>query len=236
MPAALVTGANRGLGLEFVRQYAADGWNVVAVCRDPSSASALADIASGNDAVELVPADVVDPDSIVALCERLGNRPLDIVINNAGIFGPSRKAAGDDGQTFGYVDVDSWIDVLRVNTIAPLKIAEALLANVAAAGNGKIVTISSGLGSIAGTEGGYYAYRTSKAAVNMAMATLAKEPAAADVTVCVLNPGWVRTDMGGNSAPLEPGESVAAMRRLIEELDSSDSGSFIDVSGRRIDW
>jgi len=236
MPTVLVTGANRGLGLEFVRQYAADGWNVVAVCRDPSSAGALGDIAAGNEAVEVAGADLAEPASIAALGDRLGDRPLDLVINNAGVFGPSRGNEGDNGQVFGYIDVDAWLDVLRVNTIAPLKVAETLIGNAAAADDGRLVTISSRLGSIEETETGYYAYRTSKAAVNMAMATLANESAAADVIVCVMNPGWVRTDMGGSHAPTAAEESVAAIRQRIDELEPSDSGSFIDAGGRRIPW
>ncbi|MCG8370063.1 MAG: SDR family NAD(P)-dependent oxidoreductase, partial [Proteobacteria bacterium] len=167
----LITGANRGLGLEFARQYYADGWEVIATCRDPDSASQLQ--ALGGDRLAVLPLDVADFDVIGRFATALGDAPVDVLINNAGLFGPKRRADGDLRQTFGHIDYDIWSEVLRVNALAPVQLAEALVDNVAASAQKKIVTISSRLGSIAETDTGLYAYRTSKAAVNMAMATLA---------------------------------------------------------------
>ncbi|MEO1201537.1 MAG: SDR family oxidoreductase [Pseudomonadota bacterium] len=236
MPTVLVTGANRGLGLEFVRQYAADGWRVIAVCRSPSSADALLKLADGESSIAVHAADVTKPADVAELGESLLDTTIDVLINNAGIFGPSRSAGGGDGQTFGSIDYERWLDVLRVNSLAPMMLAETLLPNVRAAAAGKLVTISSRLGSIAQTGAGYYAYRSSKAAVNMAMATLAQEPAASGVTIAVLHPGWVSTDMGGPEAPVTPTQSVTGLRQQIERLDRPDSGGFFDFEGERLPW
>ena len=236
MPTVLVTGANRGLGLEFVRQYAADGWSVVAACRSPSAAESLSKLAGDDASIEIQPADMLDAASIAALGEALAGRAIDVLINNAGIFGPSRRVDGCPGQSFGSVDYDRWLDVFRVNTLAPLRLAETLLPNLRAATAGKLVTISSRLGSITQTGTDYYAYRTSKAAVNMAMATLAQEPVASGVIVAVMHPGWVSTDMGGAEAPVSPQQSVTGLKQQIETLTLADSGSFIDFEGQRLPW
>ena len=236
MPAVLVTGANRGLGLEFVRQYATEGWQVVAVCRDPSTANELVELAAQTGSLEILGADVTDRGSVREMSASLGGRPIDLLINNAGVFGPSQGADDDPGQVFGSLDYEQWAHVFAVNTLGPVAVAETLFANVQAAAAGKIVTVSSRLGSIDQTEAGYYAYRTSKAAVNMAMATLAAEPAARGIIVCVLHPGWVRTDMGGEKAPVGVDESVAGMREQIAVLTPADSGRFIDYQGKRMPW
>ncbi len=236
MRTVLVTGANRGLGLEFVRQYTADGWRVFAVCRSPATADELASLADSESSVEIFSADMSDRTTIAALGETLEGRAVDVLINNAGVFGPSRSADGDAGQSFGSIDYERWLDVLEVNCLAPLMMAETLLSNVRAAKSGKLVTISSRLGAIAQTEAGYYAYRSSKSAVNMVMATLAREPLASDVIVAVLHPGWVSTAMGGPEAPVTPRDSVAGLRRQIERLSLEDSGGFFDFEGQRLSW
>ncbi len=236
MTTVLVTGANRGLGLEFVRQYLAEGCSVIAVCRDTGAADELGALSETHQALDVLEADVSDTSSIDALAGQLGDRPIDTLINNAGVFGPKRKADGDKRQTFGWIDYGIWLDVLRVNTLAPVKMAEALFENVKNSAQKKIVTISSQLGSISEGDAGLYAYRTSKAAVNMGMATVSREAEAGDVIVVVLNPGWVRTDMGGDAAVLSATDSVGDLRNRIAALSIEDSGTFIDHDGRRIPW
>lgn len=234
MNTVLITGANRGLGLEFARQYHADGWEVIATCRNPDTAQQLH--AVGGERLTVLPLDVADFDAIRRLAIALGDAPIDLLINNAGLFGPKRQAEGDLRQSFGHIDYDVWAEILRVNTLAPVRLAEALVENVAASAQKKIVTISSRLGSIAETDTGLYAYRTSKAAVNMSMATLANDVAGRGISVITFSPGWVRTDMGGENAALEPADSIARLRILIDEFPSDRSGAFIDYTGEGIPW
>jgi len=237
MATALITGANRGLGLEFTRQYLAESWHVIATCRNPDDARSLRALQDSHSRLQTVAIDVGRQDSIERAAAELGGQPVDVLVNNAGLFGPSESRDSDWRQSFGHIDRDIWLDILNVNTIAPVKMAEAFIANVAGSGQKKIVTLSSGYGSISDTgPGGLYAYRTSKAAVNMAMATLAKELASQGIIVALLCPGWCRTDMGGPSAPHDPADSVARMRGLIDGLGPADSGSFIHHSGRRLPW
>ena len=188
MPSLLVTGAARGLGLEFARSFAADGWHVIAVCRQPSEALRSLE---GDIAIEEVP--VTDFDAVQALGQRLADGRLDLLINNAGLYG------GRGG--FGETDYSSWPEVMALNVMAPTAMVEALVGPLAASG-GLVVNISSGLGSISGTGGGSYPYRSSKAALNMVTASLAKDLASRGIAVVSFHPGWVRTDMGGSGAPL----------------------------------
>jgi NAD(P)-dependent dehydrogenase (short-subunit alcohol dehydrogenase family) len=221
MPSVLVTGANRGIGLEFVRQYAGEGWQVIAACRDPGRAAELKSIL-GETRVEAL--DLADDVQIAEFAKRLADQPIDILINNAGIYGPSSGS-----------EAGAWLDVLQVNCIGPLHLAERLAGNVVRSKRRLIVSLTSGMGSIAQNDsGGYLIYRTSKAALNMAMRGLAVE--LRKVTVVVISPGWVRTDMGGPGAPLSPQESVAAMRLLFDRLKPADSGKFFDRTGSEIPW
>jgi NAD(P)-dependent dehydrogenase (short-subunit alcohol dehydrogenase family) len=233
MPTILITGANRGLGLEFARQYAADGWRVLAACREPKSATALAALPGAIDVFAL---EVTDFSSIESLAAELKGTPIDVLLNNAGQFGPRLLKSGERGQAFGHIDYDEWMRILRVNTFAPVKMAEAFIAHVVASGQKKIVAITSTMGSIASTEGGYYIYRTSKAALNMAMASLAKDVAARGVAVAVYCPGWVKTDMGGSMADIEPEVSIAGLRGRIGELSLAASGIFRRYDGDAIPW
>jgi len=236
MPTVLVTGANRGLGLEFVRQYAADGWTVHAACRDPDHAVELGELAQSHVGLQPQRLEVTDADSVRRLATALRGQPIDVLINNAGVFGPKRSDEHDPGQVFGSIDFDAWMHVVRVNTLAPLRVAQAFIDQVAASTQRKIVTVSSNMGSIAGTPGGYYAYRSSKAAVNMVMACLARDVAACGVAVGLYCPGWVRTDMGGPQAELDPQTSIAALRRRIAELDLGSSGRLWSYDGSEIAW
>jgi NAD(P)-dependent dehydrogenase (short-subunit alcohol dehydrogenase family) len=231
MPSALITGANRGLGLEFARQYLADGWQVYAACRDPASAFELRRLAEHrDDKLCMLGMDVTDPASIHAAATELDGQAIDLLLNNAGIIGPR-------GQTIGNIDYEAWANVLDANTMGPMRVSEAFVDNVARSERKLIVTLTSGMGSLAdNTSGGSIAYRSSKAAVNMVMRSLAHDLAPLGITCVVVNPGWVRTDMGGPHATLTPTESVTMLRHLIETLGPARSGKFFNYDGREYPW
>ncbi|HEX2581843.1 MAG TPA: SDR family oxidoreductase [Dongiaceae bacterium] len=227
MPSVLITGANRGIGLELARQYAADGWEVLACVRDTKKARVL-HMMDGE--VTVLPLDVTDEKSIRALAKKLQDRPIDLLINNAGIYG-----AGP--QNFGSTSVKGWLETFQTNCIAPLKLLEALAPNLALGTLKTAATVSSLMGSLTDLQsGGTYAYRTSKAAVNMAMAIAARDLKDRGIKVIILNPGWVKTDMGGSAAPLEPADSVAGIRRVLAKVKMSDSGKFINYNGEKLPW
>lgn len=231
MPTTLITGANRGLGLEFARQYLAEGYAVIAACRDPDKAQALQrlerDSKSGLTAVEL---DVADGASVRRAAERIPQTAIDILINCAGIIGAH-------GQRIGSLDYEDWRQVLEVNLMGPARVCEAFLDRVAQSDRRLMITITSGMGSLAdNTSGGSIPYRTSKAAVNMLMRSAAIDLKARRITSVVLNPGWVKTDMGGPNAKLSPEESVGAMRRVIAKLGPTDTGRFYNYDGREYPW
>jgi NAD(P)-dependent dehydrogenase (short-subunit alcohol dehydrogenase family) len=231
MPSASITGANRGLGLEFTRQYLADGWQVYAACRDPNSASELRRLtdASGHKG-RILPLDVTDPASVKAAAAELGGQAIDLLLNNAGVMGAR-------GQTIGNIDYKAWATVLDVNTMGPMRMSEAFVDHLARSERKLIVTLTSGMGSLAdNTSGGSIAYRSSKAAVNMVMRSLAIDLAPRGITCVVVNPGWVRTDMGGPHATLTTAESVTTLRRLFETLGPSQSGKFFNYNGREYAW
>ena len=227
MPTCLITGASRGLGLEFAKQYAADDWKVIATCRRPDEAEAL-DAVKGS--VEIHPLDVTDFARVEQLARKLSGVAIDLLINNAGIYGPRVVP-------YNNVDYAVWCEVLRTNTMAPLKMSAAFLDHLARGQDKKIVTISSKMGSIAdNTSGGVYIYRSSKAALNAVMKSLSMDLRDQGFTVVVLNPGWVRTDMGGSGASIDSFESVAGMRDVINNLRIEDSGRFLHYDGTEISW
>jgi NAD(P)-dependent dehydrogenase (short-subunit alcohol dehydrogenase family) len=236
MPTALITGANRGLGFEFTRQYLGDGWTVVAACRNPGESESLTDLGHKHSALQVVEIDVADGESVRRAAEALRNIAVDVLVNNAGVFGPDEGRNNDWRQDFGHMDYASWADVFKVNTMGPMRVSEAFVDNVAASEQKKIITLSSGLGSISGSTGGYFAYRSSKAAVNMVMATLAAELAPLEIIVALLDPGWCRTDMGGSAADHDPADSVARMKTVIESLTTADSGVFRHHAGGTLPW
>ncbi len=220
----LITGANRGLGLEFARQYAADGWQVIGTARSPERADEL----NALD-VEVLQLDVTNQASVDALAGALANRPLDMLINNAGIFPRVRKLEE--------VSIDDYLRTLDVNTAGPMRVTMALISNLRAGAGKKIINITSGLGSIAGnTRGTYYGYRESKAALNMFTRTLAAELGPEGFIALAIHPGWVATDMGGPNANLQPPESVSAMRRVIDRLRAEDNGTYKSYQGEPVDW
>jgi NAD(P)-dependent dehydrogenase (short-subunit alcohol dehydrogenase family) len=241
MPTVLVTGASRGLGLELVRQYAVDGWDVIACARDPQRATALAGLAAtrGGGHVEVEPLDLVDSGSIAALAARLGERPIDVLLNSAGTMGRGSFAAeGIAFGRFGSCDPDDWLEVYRVNVIAPMQLAETLVGNVARSAQRKIVSLTSVIGSIGGnTAGSLYKYRASKAALNAVMRSMAIDLAASHGIVAVpLHPGWTRTDMGGPRATLDVVTSVRGMRAVIAGLTPEKAGRFWAYDGSELPW
>ncbi len=221
MPTVLITGANRGLGLEFTRQYAADGWKVIATCRNPIG---LGELATVPGEIEVHGLEVTDHAQIERLATELADTKIDLLINNAGVYGPL------DADP----DHDAWSQVMRVNAMAPLKIAQAFAPQVA---GGMIATVTSKMGSIAeNSSGGTYIYRSSKAALNAVMVSLSHDLRADGIIVAVLHPGWVRTDMGGANGLIDAPESVAGMRRVLAGLSASDSGGFFNYDGSRVPW
>ena len=218
MPNVLVTGANRGLGLEFVRQYAADGWSVIAAVRSPDD---VADLKGDNVRVEQL--DMADAAAVSSFGARL-DAPLDLLIANAGMSGPQEATDADGAK--------AWLDTLMVNTVAPYLLAQAVLPQVRAA-KGKLIAISTQMSSIAQSSGGHLAYRSSKAALNMAWRTLAL--ANPDLACATIHPGWVKTRMGGQSAPLEPSKSIASMRHVIADL-APGRAELINYDGAAIPW
>jgi NAD(P)-dependent dehydrogenase (short-subunit alcohol dehydrogenase family) len=231
MPSTLITGANRGLGLEFARQYSADGWQVYAASRDPSPASELRQMADASGhKLRTIALDVTDLTSVKAAAAELEGIAIDVLLNNAGVGGPR-------GQSIGNIDYETWARVLDVNTLGPMRVAEVFVDNVAQSERKLIVTITSGMGSIAdNTSGGAFAYRSSKAAVNMVMRSLAIDLAPRGITCVVINPGWVQTDMGGSHATLTPAAAITRLRRLIETLGPAQSGKFFNYDGREYAW
>lgn len=229
MPTVMITGANRGLGLEFTRQYAADGWTVIATCRNPIG---LGELATVPGEIEVHGLDVTQDISLDRFKRDLGARKIDLLINNAGIYG--QRGGGAENT-----DYDDWEKVLRANTLAPLRVASGMLEHLAQGDGGVIATISSMLGSIseAGTsDGGSFAYRSSKAAVNMVMKVLAEDVRARNVAVVLLSPGWVQTDMGGANARLTPEQSVTGMRRVLEGAGMAETGRFFAWDGAELPW
>ena len=231
MLVALITGANRGLGLEFTRQYLANGWQVFATCRDPASANELQrSTPNAGGKLAIVAMDVTDAKSVRAAAAQVGDARIDLLVNCAGITGVS-------GQKVGKVDYDSWAHVLDVNAMGPMRVIESFTDQIARSERRLVVTITSGMGSIGdNTSGGSIAYRSSKAAVNMAMRSAAIDLAPRRITCVVVNPGWVKTDLGGPNATLTPQESVTAMRRLIEKLGPDQSGKFFHYDGSEYPW
>ncbi len=224
----LVTGANRGIGLEFVRQYANAGWNVLACCRDLDRAVELKVLASNAPNIRLNSLDVSNFNQIENLALSLKMESIDLLINNAGLYPHS---------SFGDTNHHDWLRSFEVNTMGPVKMAECFYGNVASSRLKKIVSISSKMGSIEdNTSGGSYIYRTSKAALNIAMKSLSIDLRAYGIITCTLHPGWVMTEMGGPNALITKEMSVSGLRKVIESLTIKDSGNFIGFDGKRIPW
>ncbi len=237
MRTVFITGANRGIGLELVRQYVAAGDDVHACCRRPGGAAELKSLEKAHrERVHVHALDVTRTEAIQRLAGALAEKPIDILINNAGVFGPKANVEKDPRQSLGHIDEEIMAKVIRINAIAPVVVAQAFTEHVARSGVRKMVAISSAMGSISQTGEGHYAYRMSKAALNMAMATLAKDLRPRGVQVLVLCPGWVQTDMGGSQAPYTVETSVTGLRRLIDEAAPSNVTGFRMFDGAPIPW
>lgn len=242
MTTVLITGANRGIGLALTQQYAAEGAEVIACCREPARADALKELAAASGRrVRIIQLEVANDASIASLKGALGDQPIDILINNAGIIGPEPQSADQ-------IDANGWMTTLRVNALAPILIALALRDNLRRSSEKKLVAISSDAGSNSfdcyyGSVTGRnrYSYRASKAALNNGMRGLARDWAADGVLVGILNPGFVRTEMTGaravdHPASISPEDSARGIIRRIAELSPASSGAFRDYGGVTIAW
>lgn len=232
MPTILITGANRGIGLELTRQYAADGWTVHACCRSPENARDLNKLAGrSNGAIQMHLLDVTSGIQRESLAAQLQGEPIDILLNNAGISG------GWNTQDFGHAETKSWEQAFLINTIAPMHMMETFIDSVAASERRLIVNMSSKMGSMADNgSGGSYVYRSSKAALNAVTVSAARDLAGKGITVIAQHPGWVRTDMGGPNGELSVEEAATTLRQHFNALTLADSGRFIDIDGADIPW
>lgn len=226
MPTVLITGAARGLGLEFTKLYAASGWKVLACARLPDGLKGV----EGD--VRHHPLEVTDYEAVKALARRLDGEAIDVLICNAGIGG----SRGSNAQDLGALDPVLWRQIFEVNTLAPLMMAEAFIEHVARSTERKLVAITSILGSLASNNGGRYFYRASKTALNMEWSCLARDLAPRGIVCVALHPGWVQTDMGGPGAPLTIGQSVPAMVKTIAGLKPSDNGRYVQYDGTELPW
>ncbi len=223
-PTVLITGANRGLGLEWARQFHAAGARVIGTARRPEEAEELRGLG-----VRVEPLDVTDPQSVRGLAERIGADAVDILVNNAGALGRE--------QSIETLDAEALENYFQVNCLGPMRVTQALLPALRRGERKLVVNITSRLASLElNAQGGYYGYRESKAALNMFTRSLARELAAEGFTCVALSPGWVRTQMGGPQAPLSPQESVQAMRAVLEKLTPRDTGRFLDHRGETLPW
>jgi NAD(P)-dependent dehydrogenase (short-subunit alcohol dehydrogenase family) len=230
MPTALITGANRGIGLALTRGYAAEGWRVHACCRHPDKAKDLEDLrAQAGDRLAVHRLDVTDGLKVASLARELAGEAIDLLINNAGVGGPHGG--------FGETDYDDWPPVIGVNSFAPLRMAERFVEQVARSERRLIVNISSKMGSIGANVGGNsIIYRASKAALNQLSKSMAVALGPRGITVIVLHPGWVSTDMGGPEAPVTPADSAAGMRAVIDRVTAADNGRFFNYDGEELPW
>lgn len=231
MGTVVITGANRGIGLELARQAAGRGGRVVATCRNPDAANALQAIAAGHRNLAIQRLAVDDAASVAAFAAALGSEPVAVLVNNAGIMGPPAEQ-----QSLDHMDYDGWAECFAVNAMAPLRLLQALRPNLEAAAPAKAVTITSQMGAIAVDMRFALAYCASKAAVNKVMRLVAPELAAAGVIVSLVHPGWVRTDMGGSDADIAPEESAAGIWKVIDRLGPDDAGSFWSWTGEPHPW
>ncbi|NOQ63290.1 MAG: SDR family NAD(P)-dependent oxidoreductase [Methyloprofundus sp.] len=229
MQTVLITGANRGLGLEFCRQYAEADWLVIAACREPENAASLTQLATQYSKLKIITLDVQNHQQIDAYAAELQDTAIDVFISNAGVYG--------DRHALGELDYAVWRDTLETNVLSAMKLAEAFAPHLAASKQGLFAAISSLMGSMADNgSGGSYLYRSSKAALNAVMKSLSYDFARQGTGVLIFHPGWVRTDMGGPNGLIEADESVAGMCHVIENFDLAQTGRFIKYDGSAMPW
>ena len=230
MTTVLITGTNRGISLEFVRQLLARGDTVLATCRHPDSAPALQQLQKENRQLRVLELDVASTESLQKFPQQLAADAIDIFINNAGVYGP-RDAS------FGNVDGETWMSVLQVNSIAPILLTQLLIDKLRAGVDKKLLYLTSKMGSIDDNSGGgSYVYRSSKTALNAVVKSLAVDLSVDGFKAAVLHPGWVLTDMGGPNALIDTTTSVAGMMGVIDSLGIEQSGSFFNYDGSVIPW
>jgi NAD(P)-dependent dehydrogenase (short-subunit alcohol dehydrogenase family) len=232
MPSVLITGSNRGLGLEWVRQYVEDRWRVYATCRHPPEAGELHEIARHSENVTIHRLDITRIDDINALAVELLHEPIDVLVNNAGVYLEKYREIGL--QKLNYED---WEHTFRVNTLGTIRVTEGFLDHVARSEKKVVVVISTHMASIADitTSGDYY-YRSTKTALNATMEGITQELKPRGIGVLMLHPGWVKTCMGGEDAPILPSESVRGMRALVDRFTAEDSGKFYRYDGAEMPW
>jgi NAD(P)-dependent dehydrogenase (short-subunit alcohol dehydrogenase family) len=229
-PTILITGANRGIGLALTEQFAADGWQVLACCRSPAQAASLQALGDRYSSIETHALDVTNYEQMSNLSEQLKNRPIDILLSNAGIYGPK-------STRFGEVEAETWRQVLEVNTIAPMMLVQAFIEQVATSEQKLVAVISSKVGSIADNgSGGSYVYRSSKTAVNQVVKSLSIDLAGRDIAVISLHPGWVKTEMGGPNAEINTTESTSGLKSILQTAGLAQTGQFLEYNGNIIPW
>lgn len=226
----MITGANRGIGLSFVKQYLLSGWQVTACCREPNKAQELKVLMAKYVNLKVTELNVTDASSVAKLAQAKDMQSIDLLINNAGYYGPK-------GVRFGHSDVEEWRRVLEVNTIAPLLLTESLYAGLKASKNPVLAFISSKVGSMEdNSSGGGYYYRSSKAALNSVVKSLSIDLKQDQIRCVALHPGWVQTEMGGPNALIDTDTSVIGMIHVIDSLELEQSGNFYDYQGQAIPW
>lgn len=230
MASVLITGTNRGIGLEFVKQFLDRGDRVLATCRDPQGAGEIAELVAANENLQLFSLDVSSEASMVDFANAIKEEAIDVFVNNAGVYGP-RDA------NFGNVDGAAWEQVMQVNAIAPLLLTQHIIGSLRQGTDKKLVYITSKMGSIDDNRGGgSYIYRSSKTALNSAVRSLSVDLASEGFSVAVVHPGWVLTDMGGPNALIDTKTSVSGMIGVIDSLSQSNSGEFFNYDGNPIPW
>ena len=226
----LITGTNRGIGLEFVKHYLKNNEKVIATCRNKNSAKDLLKLKNTTSNLSLVELDVSNPNSINEFASKITNQPIDTFINNAGVFGPRNNE-------FGNYNAKEWIEVFNINTIAPLLIMQKILKNLRLGKNKKLIFISSKVGSIEENTGGsMYIYRSSKTALNQVIKSLSIDFKNENFITVALHPGWVKTDMGGPNALIDTKTSIKGMAEVIDSLVLKNSGRFYNYDGSSIPW
>lgn len=224
----LITGANRGIGLEYVRQYAQEGNTVYATVRDMAQAVELQSLAANYARIHLLALDIADISAIQALARELSDVSIDILISNAGAYPPSR---------FGKTDPQTWLQTFQINTLTTYYLAEAFLPHLQRSGQAKLIAMTSKMGSMTdNSSGGEYIYRSTKTALNMVVKSLSLDLQPFNIIVAALHPGWVRTDMGGPNGLIDTKTSVAGLRKVIAGLDRAQSGEFIAYDGKLVPW
>jgi NAD(P)-dependent dehydrogenase (short-subunit alcohol dehydrogenase family) len=231
MEPILITGANRGIGLALTRCFANSGRQVIACCRQPDSASDLQALAKELDGIQIEQVAVSDGDSVAALAGRIGDRAIDVLINNAGTPGP-----GPMDQGLAKMDYDGWADAFAVNTMAPLRVLQAFRSNLAAGTNARAVTVTSQMGAIGLDMPFMFAYCSTKGAVNKLMRLASVELKNDGITVALVHPGFVKTDMGGQGADISPEESAEGLVSVIDGLTLDDSPCFKTWKGDDHVW